>query len=448
MAGVDSDSLRCSLVLHCVQPGCVGYKNRKYVLCKNARVLVDIIGLHKDPRYWKRPLVFDPWRFLPERDGTKPEAMEPGSYIPFGGGPRTCIGNIFGLLEVKLALVTIYRSMYFESMGEPVTKMKVDVNPRSGSRLRLRMRASLASKAAQKPTIGTHLLAEPVVVDPVDSAAELEGSVLWAAFGSQQGTCESLAQDCVSEALAVGLRASAMPLDEMDFVALFSRETAPSYLLVFSSTYNGQPPNNASLFMMRLRNARKSSKTTSLTHLAFAVLGAGNSNWGATYMQTPTEIDQCLDALGGQRLFPFQPSDECDGIGSTQATLRAWIPIIWRTIGITVVQEDTDNNDVVAQVPDGSGTPDAGFRFMFCVNATDWDTDLYERPPAVGTGSSIPPPPPRPIMRRCASTTRSQVDLSSIQVDRVDRLTQPGCPQLVCHISFRDTSAVSYQPGE
>ena len=76
----------------------IGFDGKSYCLPKDARVMIDIIGLHKDPRYWNNPTVFDPNRFLP---GPNQEQVESGAYIPFGGGPRTCIGNIFGLLEGK-----------------------------------------------------------------------------------------------------------------------------------------------------------------------------------------------------------------------------------------------------------------------------------------------------------------------------------------------------------
>ena len=68
-------------------------------------VLTDFIGAHLDPVHWDDPLRFDPDRFLPgvakHRDAY--------AYLPFGGGPRSCIGNHFALLEATAALGRIVR---------------------------------------------------------------------------------------------------------------------------------------------------------------------------------------------------------------------------------------------------------------------------------------------------------------------------------------------------
>ncbi|XP_071538828.1 cytochrome P450 3A11-like isoform X2 [Panulirus ornatus] len=60
-------------------------------------------SLHRDPRYWSEPEIFSPDRFLPENKGM----IKAGTYLPFGLGPRNCIGMRFALMEVKLALAKI-----------------------------------------------------------------------------------------------------------------------------------------------------------------------------------------------------------------------------------------------------------------------------------------------------------------------------------------------------
>ncbi|HWF30274.1 MAG TPA: cytochrome P450 [Mycobacterium sp.] len=75
--------------------------------------LASFYAMHRDPALWADPLRFDPDRFLPERS----EGRSRWQYLPFGGGPRSCIGDHFAMLEATLALATIIRSAEIESLG-------------------------------------------------------------------------------------------------------------------------------------------------------------------------------------------------------------------------------------------------------------------------------------------------------------------------------------------
>ena len=74
--------------------------------------VVSFFALHRDPTLWEDPLRFDPDRFLPKRS----EGRSRWQYLPFGGGPRSCIGDHFGMLEATLALATIIRAAEIESL--------------------------------------------------------------------------------------------------------------------------------------------------------------------------------------------------------------------------------------------------------------------------------------------------------------------------------------------
>ena len=52
---------------------------------------------------WDEPDAFDPDRFSPERSADRPKF----AYVPFGAGPRQCIGNQFALMEAHLAVATL-----------------------------------------------------------------------------------------------------------------------------------------------------------------------------------------------------------------------------------------------------------------------------------------------------------------------------------------------------
>ncbi|MFJ9036257.1 cytochrome P450 [Streptomyces sp. NPDC102406] len=68
-----------------------------------ADVLISPYVIHRIPELFPRPEVFDPDRWLPERA----QDVARGSYLPFGGGSRKCIGDVFGMTEATLALATL-----------------------------------------------------------------------------------------------------------------------------------------------------------------------------------------------------------------------------------------------------------------------------------------------------------------------------------------------------
>jgi cytochrome P450 len=74
-----------------------------YAIPADAGILLSPYLMHRDAAYWENPEQCDPLRFLPERSLDRPRF----TYVPFGGGPRMCIGNSFALMEAQLILATI-----------------------------------------------------------------------------------------------------------------------------------------------------------------------------------------------------------------------------------------------------------------------------------------------------------------------------------------------------
>lgn len=64
------------------------FRGTKLTVQKHQRIFISIIGLHHDPNIYPNPDVFDPERFLTENN-----KINDGTYIPFGRGPRNCIGK-------------------------------------------------------------------------------------------------------------------------------------------------------------------------------------------------------------------------------------------------------------------------------------------------------------------------------------------------------------------
>ena len=110
-----------------------------YRIPKGWRVAVGPGAVHRRPHYFPDPERFDPTRFL---DGA--EAERPAfSYIPFGGGPRTCLGMHFALIEMHMVLASLLREFEWELVADQdlsFTSIPLPL-PRSGAIIELRPRA-------------------------------------------------------------------------------------------------------------------------------------------------------------------------------------------------------------------------------------------------------------------------------------------------------------------
>jgi cytochrome P450 len=98
-------------------------------------VLMPIYAIHRHAKRWQRPDVFDPARFEPRCE----EAMPRYQYMPFGAGPRVCIGMAFALMEATTILATLVRHARFEPVGagDPVPVARVTLIPKHGLRLKV-----------------------------------------------------------------------------------------------------------------------------------------------------------------------------------------------------------------------------------------------------------------------------------------------------------------------
>jgi cytochrome P450 len=97
-------------------------------------------ALHHRPEIYPDPDRFDPDRFSPERE----DKMHRYSFVPFGAGPRVCMGNHFALLEGPLVLATMLKLARFEALDtEPIGlhPMSATLRPIRPIRMRVHLRA-------------------------------------------------------------------------------------------------------------------------------------------------------------------------------------------------------------------------------------------------------------------------------------------------------------------
>ncbi|KAF7283050.1 hypothetical protein GWI33_001526, partial [Rhynchophorus ferrugineus] len=83
--------------------------NTDVIIEKDTSLRISVWGLHTDPEYFPEPLKFNPDRFSPENK----HKINPHAYIPFGDGPRQCLGMRFALLESKLGLAVLLKDFNF-----------------------------------------------------------------------------------------------------------------------------------------------------------------------------------------------------------------------------------------------------------------------------------------------------------------------------------------------
>ncbi len=104
-------------------------------------VMISPWVLHRHRLLWDEPDYFDPERFAP-RAAEKIHPLRPPPHLPFGGGPRICIGMGFAMQEAMIALSMIARDWRLALVpGHPVEPLaRVTLRPRFGLRMTLERR--------------------------------------------------------------------------------------------------------------------------------------------------------------------------------------------------------------------------------------------------------------------------------------------------------------------
>jgi len=121
-----------------------------YLIPKDRLIFVAPYAVHRRPQFFPEPERFDPERFTPENEKKLPRY----AYVPFGAGPRVCIGNSFAMMEAHLILVTIAQRFRLELDPDQEIELNplITLSPKYGLKMRVIKREKPAApESVAKP---------------------------------------------------------------------------------------------------------------------------------------------------------------------------------------------------------------------------------------------------------------------------------------------------------
>lgn len=261
------------------------------------------------------PTVFgeDAHEFKPERmldqNFDRLQKEFPNCWKPFGNGMRACIGRPFAWQEMLLAASLLLQNFDFQ-LNDPSYTLKISetltIKPKDflmratlrHGMLPLDLEWHLHSNGNQVGATPSEKLGTATTSSQSGSEAAKPISIF---YGSNSGTCEALARRLASGAATHGFKPSVV--DSLDAAKDRLPQDHPAILLL--SSYEGQPPDNARHFVTWL----ESMSGEEMDKVAYAVFGAGNSEWRQTFHRVPKLVDDALEKRQAERIAPLGLTD-------------------------------------------------------------------------------------------------------------------------------------------
>ena len=122
---------------------------------RGSMVIVYVYGAHHAQRYWPDPESFDTERFTKEND----KLRTPFTFLPFGGGPRTCIGGNYAMLQILMILSDLLRKYDFQlPPGQTIeARPMVILRPKHGIRMMFTKTIAPSPHRVRRDPAGTNL---------------------------------------------------------------------------------------------------------------------------------------------------------------------------------------------------------------------------------------------------------------------------------------------------
>ena len=275
-----------------------------YAINHQSKILALLPQCHRDPEvYGEDADEFKPERMLEENFKKLPKA----AWKPFGTGVRACIGRPFAWQEALLVLALILQS-FDVKLDDPGYELRVKqtltikpkdlymrASPRKGMDATALQRVMMADLG--KTSVNNEATQEPT---PRNSQDLKELLVL---YGSNSGTCQTLAQRLAVDAERYGYRGEIMDMDSgIDTIQ------QRSLAIIITASYEGEPPDNAAHFVHWL-----TSQSPHLGSLEYSVFGCGHSDWASTFQKIPTTVDTKLQEAGAKRIVDRGLADAARG---------------------------------------------------------------------------------------------------------------------------------------
>jgi len=252
----------------------------KYWIRKGQPIGVLLAKSHLDPAVFGEDVnEFHPERMTDE-NFERLQKEFPNCWKPFGNGMRGCIGRAFAWQEALLTMAMLLQNFNFR-MEDPnyqlAIKETLTLKPKDFY-MRATLRDGITATSLERRLAGTgpENGAKPGQGPPVVAARKAElpvGKPMSIYYGSNSGTCESLAQRLASDAASHGF--SATVVDPLDGANQKLPKDQP--VVIVTASYEGEPPDNAAHFVSWL----KSLKEKELDGVSYAVFGCGKRTWAA-----------------------------------------------------------------------------------------------------------------------------------------------------------------------
>ncbi|MEJ4112993.1 cytochrome P450 [Corynebacterium kroppenstedtii] len=275
---------------------------------------------HRDPTIWDSPDTFDPERFSPENVKKIPS----NAWKPFGHGQRSCIGRAFALQEAKMVLILLLQHFDPEFV-DPNYHLHRDNSLASKPgdlivRMKKRPGHPYTGLTGDVDFSGGSATGTDVTHPQHEVEVPKNGHTVKVFVGTTAGICRNLGTRLLTFAQSQGFDTALYDLDDA------VENLDPDALnLIVTSSYEGQPPENAFRFVSWL----ESNEPKNLDNITYAVFGCGNSEWAATYQRIPKLVDDKLAHAGARRLIDHGEGDvHSDYLGPFQD----WSDELWEQI--------------------------------------------------------------------------------------------------------------------